>query len=367
MERQYPYPSILVNGRNVSLDSIRADRAEAFSAFETNTFGFIRSWLEGARDFVVQTSGSTGQPKPILLRRQQMVASARATAAALKLTEGEHCLLCLGTEHIAGRMMIVRAFVAGMKLICVEPTANPLQNIPARTRIDFIAVVPYQMEQMLRAQSWVLSQSSLRIIIGGAALSSVARAAIETIGAACYATYGMTETLSHIALQKLNGEGKSECFRVLPGVSVELDERGCLVITTEYLLEKVVTNDLAQLLSPDGFLWLGRVDNIINTGGVKVSPEQVEAKLYKAIKGIGIAERFVVSSVPDYRTGEKVVLVVEQDEIGDQLRRRMHELFDVCLSRYERPRSIYCIDSFPLTESGKINRTGIKRVLQESA
>lgn len=300
---------------------------------------FCKEWLEGKERFSLRTSGSTGTPKTIEVHRDQMIASAKKTIKALGLREGMTALVCLDVNFIAGKMMIVRSLVAGMKMTVVEPNANPFDGVD--DKIDFAALVPYQVRS---------SNLSGKIIVGGAPISFELLSQIKKIDTPVYATFGMTETLSHIALQKLNGNDAQDFFEVLDGIDISVDDRQCLLITADYLKEVVISNDVVELINPRQFRWLGRWDNVINTGGVKVMPEKVEQAVYDLIRG----NRYFVASLPHEQLGQQVVLVIEGKEnvdekhLADSLRKR--------LSKYELPKQILYCSEFTLTPTQKINR-----------
>ncbi|MBT1697394.1 AMP-binding protein [Fulvivirgaceae bacterium PWU4] len=352
----YPYASIWINGRTVLLDMIVQDQVKSQSTFEESTFTFMREWLSGEETFTAQTSGSTGEPKVITFTREQMMASARLTAQALSLRPSYQALVCIDTRYIGGKMMLARSFVTGMKILAVDPCACPLQKIPVDTCVNFAAFVPYQVQSMLVSKHPHFLNNPDVAIIGGAPLDEQTIGQLQGLLCRCYATYGMTETLSHIALRALNGAVRDEQFHTLPGISLHKDERGCLVAEVPFLKERVVTNDLVEITGHDRFQWLGRWDNVINSGGVKVIPEKVEAALEKIFSEAGITSRFFVHGIPDKTFGNKVVLVVEAAGHTQGL---LEKIFPEILARipaYERPREVLITENFSATGSGKINR-----------
>lgn len=346
-------------------DLLAATSETIDGAFDENAraaLDFCRDWLAGQEEFTVQTSGSTGAPKPITLTRGQMIASAQATAAALGLAAGDPALVCLPTRYIAGRMMLVRGLVVGMPMTLVAPSANPLAATPAGARLAFTAVVPLQLEAMLADDSPAVRDQVAgmkAILVGGGPVSPALAATTETCPAPIYHTYGMTETVTHVALRRLNGAAASEWFTPLPGVNLRLDGRGCLAITGPMTLHAwVQTNDLAELRGDGAFRWLGRFDNVINSGGVKVQVESVEA----AIAGLGLpalaGKRFFLAGLPDPRLGQIVTLVVEY--AGDLAPSETAELLAAlrsALDRYDAPRRIVTVARFAETPTGKIDRS----------
>lgn len=306
---------------------------------------FLEQWYDH-NDFIeVQTSGSTGIPKTIRLAKESMAHSAEMTCDFFHLTEDTTALLCLPADYIAGKMMIVRALVCGMNLLAVQPSANPFTDI--KEPIDFTAITPYQFINSYQT----LQEIPIRkIIVGGSQVSLHLQKLMNYLDAEIYETYGMTETCSHIALRRLNGRQASEYFEILPGVEIRRDERECLIIKAPALTSvELVTNDVVQLLDTSHFKWLGRFDNVINTGGIKVFSEQVEKKLEATLEG-----RFFIASLPDLTFGEKIILVLEGDPLSTSQEKELKSQFESILSKYEIPKAIYTVSSFALSSSGKI-------------
>jgi O-succinylbenzoic acid--CoA ligase len=345
-------------------DLLTATSETIDSAFDANALAaldFCRDWLAGQEEFIVQTSGSTGAPKPITLTRAQMIASAQATAAALGLAAGDPALVCLPTHYIAGRMMLVRGLVVGMPMTLVTPGANPLATAPAGAHFAFTAVVPLQLEAMLADDTPAMCgqlAGMKAILVGGGPLSPALAAAAQTCPAPIYHTYGMTETVTHVALRRVNGAAASEWFTPLPGVALRVDERGCLAIAGPMTQHAwVQTNDLAELRGDGAFRWLGRFDNVINTGGVKVQVETVEA----AIAGLGLpalaGRRFFLAGLPDPRLGQVVTLVVERgDGLAPAETDALLAMLRGALPRFDAPRQIVTVARFAETPTGKIDR-----------
>jgi O-succinylbenzoic acid--CoA ligase len=259
-------------------------------------------------------------------------------------------LVCLDVNFIAGKMMIVRSLIAGMKMIIVEPTANPLENIPI-TKIDFAALVPYQLDAILASPQRSQLNEIGKIILGGASVSHQLLRKIESLKTECYATFGMTETLSHIALQKLTGHERQDFFEVLDGINISVDSRQCLVINAGYLEGTVVTNDIVEMIDAKRFRWLGRFDNVINSGGVKVMPEKIEKEIARYLDN-----EFFVAAVPHEQLGQQVVLVVE-GMIPEMQEEELLNSLKKTLTRYEVPKQILYADEFIKTQTQKINRS----------
>ncbi len=349
--------------------------APALSANAQAALQFCREWQRGAPEFIVQTSGSTGAPKPIALTRDQLAASARATGAALGLAAGDRALVCLPTQYIAGRMMLVRGLVLGLDLVVVEPAADPFAGLPADARFDFAAFVPLQLHTLLETALVAPSDSCFgddtarafryrrllegmkAILVGGGPVSPALAAMIDQLAAPVYHTYGMTETATHVALRRLNGPAAAAAFTPLPGVHLGVDARGCLHIQGPMTDEvRVQTNDLVELQADGTFLWLGRWDNVINSGGVKVQVEQVEEALAQHGGAVLAGRRFFVAGLPDERLGQRVALVVEGEQLAAGDEQALAQVVAQHVQPYAAPRQFVYCPRFAETPTGKIDR-----------
>lgn len=351
----YSHKNIWINGRFVHIQSIVDEQITALTEFEQNTFSFIRDWFTDKEEFTLQTSGSTGEPKRISITRQQIVASALASERALDLKKNYSALVCIDTKYIGGKMMLARSFVTDMKIWAVDPCACPLQKIPVDHCVNFAAFVPYQVHAMIASNHPHLLDNPDTIIIGGAPVDEHLIKKLQSYRSRFYATYGMTETISHVALRLLNSAERSDLYHTLPEVNITLDSRNCIVINAPYLAQEVVTNDLAEFTTSGQFRWLGRYDNVINTGGVKVIPEKIEAALNNIFSEAGISNRFFIHSIPDVALGNKVILVLEASDNVSHIVEKILPRFPF-LQKFERPKAIFTVTSFVSGGNGKINR-----------
>lgn len=318
-------------------------------------FTFLKDWFNESEVMTVFTSGSTGAPKPIRVRKRQMIDSAISTCSLLDLKQGDKALLCLSVGFIAGKMMVIRALVAGLDLYPVLPNGYPLQY--ATRDYDFSAMVPMQLFNSLQLED---ERDRLRkigkLLIGGGPVSAKLEHALRDYPNPIYATYGMAETLSHVALRRINGAQASEYYTPLPNVRIKLNEDSCLIIdapmVNDFLL---ITNDRAEI-RPDGtFRILGRQDNVINTGGIKVQAESLEAFLSDFVE-----VPFAISSIPDDKFGEIVVLVVEGNIDAPLLNQTLHA---ENVPSHEFPKHIISLKALPRTDSGKVNRAALREKL----
>lgn len=299
----------------------------------------------------VHTSGSTGRPKPIEVEKRYMRTSARMTCNFLQLKSGDTALLCMPLAFIAGKMMAVRAFEAHLRLICVPPSAHPFAELAFAP--TFVAMTPLQVCETLGVKREAeLLRSVKQLIIGGGSISSAMAEALQDFPHAVWSTYGMTETLSHVALRRLNGSQRSEHYMPLPGVSVNQAADGCLVITAPAIgVSDLHTNDICEIAADGGFTIIGRRDNVVCSGGIKLQIEQLEHKL----DGLDIA--CVLTAVPDAKYGEALTLLyVGAPEAA-------HEVKNYCrerLTRYEVPKHFIGVNHLPLTATGKPDRAAAR-------
>ena len=325
----------------------------------TSLDDFLSEWQNDSPYVHVQTSGSTGAPKPMLVEKRRMLASARITCDFLHLQPGDTALLCMSLDYIAGKMMVVRSFERGLKLIEVEPSGHPLSTIRSALplgsaknyKLDFAAMVPLQVYNSLQVPEERERLMQIRhLIIGGGAIDDEMAAQLKSFPHAVWSTYGMTETLSHIALRRLSGPEASEWYTPFPSVKVSLSDEGCLVIDApEVCSERLITNDIADLsLGPgpsDRFRILGRKDNVICSGGIKIQAEELERQLRPHLR-----VPYLISKRPDAKFGEVVVLLTEGS---------VDEARQVCervLPKFHQPRAYMHVDQIPLTATGKPQR-----------
>jgi o-succinylbenzoate---CoA ligase len=318
-------------------------------------FAFLKFWLNEDEIIELRTSGSTGPPKFIAVQKIQILRSAAMTIQFFNLSSGMKALLCLSPDYIAGRMMVVRAMLAGLDLITTEAEANPLANL--HSNIDFAAMVPFQLSKALQEtpEKTALIKT---IILGGSDLHPQLAEACIKIKTRIFHTYGMTETLSHIALRAVNGNEKTDWFTPLNGIQIDLDDRNCLIINAPSLNEEqLVTNDIAEKDDKGRFRILGRADDIINTAGIKLHPAQIEKKISSFIPGV-----FVISEMTGMNSGKIPVLVLDQQISIFNLFTLWKSLSGMLL-KSEMPRRIIILQKLPLLDSGKINRLAIKEII----
>ncbi|MGI9527706.1 MAG: AMP-binding protein [Weeksellaceae bacterium] len=312
---------------------------EVKNAWQQEILDFIQYYLNHD-EIPVQTSGSTGTPKKYSLPKAAMQQSAALTAEFLGLKNGDSAMLCMPVSYIAGKMMIVRAIEIGLKLICVEPKAR-IQYYGA---IEFCALTPMQAEASLDLLKQEFQISKL--ILGGAKVSEYLEEQLKPLNTDIYETYGMTETITHIAMRKLN---EQQYFHVLKDIQIKQNEQNCLVIKTPYFSDEIVTNDIVHIMNDSNFKIIGRVDNIINSGGLKINPEELEQKLKSYIQ-----QPFIIHSKPDNTLGQKVILLIESEKAIPV------DYPKDLIPKNKQPKEILFISKFPRSESGKIQRKKIE-------
>lgn len=326
-------------------------------SFEASLADFLAEWFNPLPVLKVQTSGSTGTPKELWVEKERMRNSARLTVAFLGLQAGDSTLICMPLKYIGGKMVIVRALIAGLNLIPVTPSGHPMATL--ETAPVFAAMTPMQVFNSIQiATEKERLEQIQHLIIGGGAIDNELAQVLKKFPKAVWSTYGMTETLSHIALRRLSGPEASEWYTPFSQVSLCLSAEGTLIIQTPTVNpETLVTNDLVTFNSEGQFRIIGRKDNVINTGGVKVQIEQVETLLKPRL-----TFDIQITGVPDPKFGERIVLLAETGEnLNDRQRNLLEEAFN-SLPPYWRPKETIPVPSLPKTGSGKPDRATARRI-----
>ena len=329
-----------LNGKIINIQELLSKNKPDIDNWQYSHFDFLKKWISDQETIQVKTSGSTGNPKIIKIHKDTFVHSALNTGNFFHLKSGNKVLLCLPGTYIAGQIMLVRALVLGLDLYWQKPTSTPAINM----NFDFCALTPMQLENILKKDKQSLNKID-KLIIGGAPVSNWILKEISDLNTQIYETYGMTETVSHIALKKINGIDKNDFFTTLPNIEIDIDNRSCLVLKKSNLkTAEIVTNDIIELKDNRHFKWLGRADNIINSGGIKLIPEKIEQKLRPFIEN-----EFFIFAINDKKYGQLPAIVIEnstEDIIPD---------FST-LDKYEIPKKIFYVKNFLKTTSGKIRR-----------
>jgi len=316
---------------------------------------FITQWQRNESTFQFHTSGSTGVPKSIDVSRSQIVASVQATSDFLGLKNTHSALLCLDPNFVASLMMVARCLVNDMDLILSRPSSNPLNALDHS--IDFASFVPVQVYKMIEEGSILQLTKIQNILIGGAPLSKLAFDTLAKIDTNIFITYGMTETVSHIALMPIKGDYSSAYFEVLPEITIGQDRDNCLTIVGAVTHNKTLqTNDIVELLDETKFRWLGRRDHVINSGGIKIHPEQLEKLIVPLINS-----DFFISWKTNDQLGNECILITENHKTTDEELKQIQAVIFNTFSKYHAPKSVYSVDLFERTDSGKVKREATRQ------
>lgn len=332
---------------------------------------FLQEWNSPSETLLVHTSGSTGKPKPMWVEKQRMLNSAHITCDFLGLRPGDSALLCMSLDYIAGKMMVVRSIERKLRLFSVKPSGHPLSDESLAKMVemdfDFVAMVPMQVYNTLQVPQERERLSRIKhLIIGGGAIDDALAEELRSLPGAVWSTYGMTETLSHIALRRLNGEEASEWYHPFDSVGVSLNSDGCLVIDAPLVCsEPLVTNDIAEIKQQETsshssdassslktssphvlFRIKGRKDNVICSGGIKIQIEEVENLLRQHLDA-----PFLLAKKKDEKFGEIAVLVTESGDLEG-----VEAICRQVLPKYWVPRQYLHFDQLPMTETGKPKR-----------
>jgi len=322
--------------------------------WERGIFSFILVWFSESDTIAVQTSGSTSDPKIIYLQKKHMIASAKATLSFFKLKENDSIWLCLPVGYIAGKMMIVRAIVGNLNLIYSKPESNPTTH--QNKNVDFAAMVPNQVFEMLASKKGILELQKINtLLIGGSSIPTNLETRLLKNGMNnVWHSYGMTETITHIALRRIKKESKFNFYKLLNNVSIKINSESQLIINAPSLgVKNLLTNDIAELSNDGSFSIIGRKDNVIISGGVKLFPELIEGKIDKLL-----SNDFFIGSIPDEKLGNKVVLFIETgtDKCDSIDLAKLNSDMKIHLKKYELPRKTVCLSKFLRTETNKLQR-----------
>lgn len=327
--------------------------------FDKKVLEFITSWFSNQKTMNVQTSGSTGTPKILEIEKSKMLNSAKMTCDFLGLKENNTALLYLPIEYISGKMMVIRSIERKLNLYISNPSLKPLEQL--QKSVDFCAMTPLQVEHSLDKIHLIKN-----LIIGGASVSESLKLKIKNclseneIETKVFETYGMSETLSHIALKSIYPK-EENYFTTLNGVEISKDERGCLCIYASKLNSELLkTNDLVEIKNQNQFKYLGRIDNVINSGGAKIFPEKLESFVKQFIPN-----EVVFIGQEDELLGQKLVLIIENSDSSKDEKELRELVFNLKFEKkLHKPKEIIFIEKIPRTVNGKINRLALKELLK---
>jgi O-succinylbenzoic acid--CoA ligase len=315
-------------------------------------FQFLAEWMSEKTSFCFQTSGSTGPPKEITVSRNQIEASARATIKRFKLGSRDHALVCIPTHYVGGKMMLIRALIAGMEITLGLPSKDPLLAFPEAHSFTFTAMVPMQLEEILNREGGLAQIKRFKVVLlGGAPASTHVEEICKAHALPVWQTYGMTETVSHVALRNLGANTKT--YHRLQGVEIGINEENCLWIKGPMTDGKIIqTTDIVEMTGKKSFIWKGRADFVINSGGLKLHPERIE----KAIEEMNILHvPFLVVAEQDRKLGQKAVLLLESERPLPNESEVLVKIKKILGSKYA-PKVIRTVPQLKYTDSGKVDR-----------
>ncbi len=364
-ERTFTYNNFLIEGKRIYREELtrlyrEKEKDPSADPYEREIYAFILDFLSPQTTVRIRTSGSTGTARTLTVSKKRMINSARMTGDFLGLKAGDRALLCLPAKYIAGRMMIVRALVLGLDLWFTRPSSVP----EISQDYDLSAMTPMQVAGLLKSGHDNHLKRIGNLLIGGGPLPSPLEDKLASFPHRIYHTYGMTETLSHIALRRINGTARSKWFTPLPGIRLLDGPQNTLVIYAPAITGRkaLITHDIVRFSGKDTrqFRMVGRTDHIINSGGVKVVPEEIESLLEEKIPF-----PFFIGSTPDNMLGEKITLFVETTQLTDDQQNIIIKAIQTIPAPHHRPRLIIALYPFIFTGTGKIRRRQtMKKALQ---
>lgn len=338
--KKFSYNGFSFDSKEDFLQGIKFLKSKFTEKHHIENLFFLKDFFSKSDYISTKTSGSTGEQKEISIKKKFMINSAIKTGNYFSLTENSTVAICLPSKYISGKMMLVRSVVLGLNLLVLEPNNNPLEQL--QRNIDFIAMTPMQFINSKQYYS-----KARNILLGGDAISRQLEDEILKLeGTSFFHSYGMTETVSHIAIRDIK---KENFFKVLEKIKISTDENKCLLIQAEEISDRIIkTRDIVEIIDKDKFIFLGRFDNMINSGGIKTFPEELEYKL----KDI-IINNFFIFGVKDEILNQKIVLFIEGSNFElKELKDFLKKTFD----KYRVPKEIFFLDKFIYTETKKINR-----------
>ncbi|MEA3496732.1 MAG: AMP-binding protein [Bacteroidota bacterium] len=348
---------IFYKNNELEFDKIKNSTSLGNDNFIASVCKIIADWNSGRKKFKLKTSGSTAKAKIIFFTKEQLIISAKQTIETFKISKSDTLFLCLPVDHSAGFMMVIRALVCKANLLVLKPSKNPLKEISLNQKIDFFAFIPQQFSSLIleTPEKIKILNKSRAVIIGGERISKEIIAQAKEIQAPVFHTYGMTETLTHVALKRLNGKNPDKYFHLLKNIKAETDNKNRLILQTPlYPSKKLYTNDIVNLNKDQSFEWLTRADNIINSSGFKINPDELAIKIENQISEIFKNTTYFFFSIPDKIVGEKLMLAIESS--NSEKKEMILKLLTKKLKRYEIPKEIIFIDNFVYSSLGKINK-----------
>ncbi|MCX2745687.1 AMP-binding protein [Mangrovivirga sp. M17] len=353
--------SLKINGRVIGFDEIINPQNDlAKTEFEKSVFDTISSFLKGDNEIIQQTSGSTGKPKQIKISRGRLIASAKMTGEFLEYDKKEReSLLCIPASFIGGKMVLIRALVFDLPIKAEEPSGNPFKGIE---KVGITSVTPYQIKNIIEEEDTGCINADSIILIGGGVVNEELEKKLANLPGEIYHTYAMTETVSNIALRKLNQPHREELFETLPGINIR-SEQGRLLVRGNVTSDKWLdTNDIVEIIEKNKFKWLGRADNVINSGGIKINLDDLKIKIEKALNENGAYDEIALLKVKDDKFGEGYVVFIEENS---KLESKLILDKNIKIDNKVKPKKIITINKIPKTKTDKIDYKSLRKIFND--
>lgn len=337
---------LILNGKIIT-------RKNLHEVEERSIQNFLNDWWNDSIDFILQkTSGSTGIPKEIKLSKEKMINSAIATLTFFQLKKEQKMLLCLPVDFIAGKMMLIRAMIGELSIDYWGHDTHILKNINLKNEYDFCAMIPLQVHHAIVEEKEKYEKIKT-VLVGGAAIPHAIRQQILICKNKAYASFGMTETITHIALQEISHQNSDQIYQALPGVQLGQDKNSCLTIhAPEICNDDICSNDVVEFTDFNQFKWLGRIDHVINSGGLKIHPEEIEKKISELITD----RNFFVFGIDHEELGKELVLFIEGKKFDDVTEKLFIDHLRESLPRNKAPKKLYYCDQFVYSSNRKLLR-----------
>jgi O-succinylbenzoic acid--CoA ligase len=348
---------LIINNETYSPEQFIEEFGNSEKEYLKNICSVLTDWKAHKKHMELTTSGSTSTAKTVTLSKSSMRTSALRTQEFFGYKKDDNAILCLPVKFIGGMMMLIRSIVSDINLYILEPSLNPLTKL--QSNVQFVPMTPAQLSKTIEVNSSKIEYID-KILLGGGPVNSALMRKISKLRADVYHSFGMTETISHIAIKQLNPLVKDNYYNALKGVKFSVDEDSCLIIKADYLSETIMTNDVVELINEEQFIWKGRKDNVVISGGLKLYPEIIEQKLSQVIN-----DEYFITGIEDELLGKKLCLVIENDSVIDS--DYTLDKIKKYLDKYEIPKLVYGITQFERTETGKVKRAEtLEQVLENN-
>ena len=321
--------------------------------WQVEIFDFLGEWFSGKTRFEIKTSGTTGSPKIESFSREAFITSAQITINTFDLAKGDTLLMCLPMHFVAGKMMLIRAIIGRMKIRAIQPSLNPVKDLIYP--VEFAAFTPHQLNTILKINPNKMGLIE-KAIIGGSPVSSELKNQLGDFKTKLFETFGMSETLTHVAIKAINGTSKSDYFKVLKGFNINVDENNRLIIEADHLKNSpLLTSDIVEMIDSENYRWLGRSDDVINSGGIKLFPVSIENRISAQID-----REIIIGKRSDENFGEVVILFIEGEPFNENRLAELNIELTKLLDKFEVPKEIIFKTEFPRNKNGKVIRSEIR-------